>query len=62
MNSFSEATSKGVPLICVPLFGDQLFNIGVVKDKNIGVALKKTEITSGNVAAALRKVLYEDKR
>uniref|UniRef100_A0A915EHN6 UDP-glucuronosyltransferase n=1 Tax=Ditylenchus dipsaci TaxID=166011 RepID=A0A915EHN6_9BILA len=36
MNSINEAAHAGVPMVAVPLFGDQLFNAALVKHKAIG--------------------------
>lgn len=49
-------------MICVPLHGDQLFNQGVAIGRNIGVVLKKTELTSEIVAAAIRRLGTKRKR
>lgn len=62
MNSISETISRGVPMICVPLFGDQQRNAKMVEARNIAIVLKKNELTTENVAGALRRILYEDKR
>ncbi|KAH7725749.1 UDP-glucoronosyl and UDP-glucosyl transferase family protein [Aphelenchoides avenae] len=60
MNSISETVSKGVPMICVPLFGDQQRNAKMVESRNIAIVLKKNELTTANVAGALRRILIAD--
>lgn len=62
MNSIRETVAKGVPMVCVPLFGDQQRNAKMVESRNIAVMLKKDRLTTENVAGALRRILYEDTR
>lgn len=59
MNSVSEAINYGVPIICLPLSGDQPFVAWRVADElGIGVRLQpNSELTVDVVEAAMRKVL-----
>lgn len=56
-NSLTEATYSGVPLIVLPLFGDQFANCKRVERLGFGVTLKKTDLTEAKVYQALQAVL-----
>ncbi|KAI1716699.1 UDP-glucoronosyl and UDP-glucosyl transferase domain-containing protein [Ditylenchus destructor] len=57
LNSLNEAAHFGVPLIAIPMFGDQNYNTAIVKNKGIGVALSRMDITRESVGKALGDVL-----
>uniref|UniRef100_A0A914EE61 glucuronosyltransferase n=1 Tax=Acrobeloides nanus TaxID=290746 RepID=A0A914EE61_9BILA len=59
-NSIAEATVTGVPIICIPLFGDQPRNGLVVEYRKVGVNLNKKEVMEGKLADALHQVLDDD--
>jgi glucuronosyltransferase len=52
-----EAVYSGVPMVGIPLFGDQFHNVKNFEDEGILVRLDYTSITKENVLKALRKVL-----
>ncbi|KAI6192236.1 UDP-glucuronosyltransferase [Aphelenchoides bicaudatus] len=60
MNSISEATYSGIPIIAVPLFGDQPRNALMVESREIGIVLNKRQLTSENIIRAFRQII-EDK-
>ncbi|XP_071454147.1 UDP-glycosyltransferase UGT5-like [Hetaerina americana] len=55
--SFQEATSRGVPLIGIPYYGDQAMNMKKVLHHQVGVALDPKNLTSTNVLNAINEVL-----
>lgn len=62
MNSVSEAINYGVPIICLPLSGDQPFVAWRVADElGVGVRLQPNDdnLTDDVVEAAMRKVLSD---
>ncbi|KAI1702594.1 UDP-glucoronosyl and UDP-glucosyl transferase domain-containing protein [Ditylenchus destructor] len=61
-NSLSEAAHSGVPLVGIPLFGDQVFNAALMRHKGIGeyVDIKTTEDPEV-ITEALEKVLNDPK-
>lgn len=52
-----EAASNGMPMVGIPLFGDQFHNIRCFVDKGIAVALSYHTLTKESVLTALKKVL-----
>uniref|UniRef100_A0A914VDN0 glucuronosyltransferase n=1 Tax=Plectus sambesii TaxID=2011161 RepID=A0A914VDN0_9BILA len=58
-NSLTEATYSGVPLIVLPLWGDQMPNAKRVERLGIGTALDKDHLTEPSIVAALHKVLND---
>lgn len=59
LNSLHEATSHGVPLITVPLFGDQLYNAAIVHKEKLGENLDIAALDEERVFIALRRVLND---
>jgi len=53
-----EAVYSGVPMVAIPLFGDQFFNVRNYEEGGIAVKLDYESITKENVLTAVREVLY----
>jgi len=58
-NSLTETTYMGVPVIVMPLWGDQYGNAVRVTRQNIGVKLERQNMNEQTVYEALNKVLYD---
>lgn len=57
-----EAIYFGIPVIGIPLFGDQKLNLQNMARKNVGVNLGSfNNITEENLYNALKSVLYDKK-
>ncbi|KAJ9574468.1 hypothetical protein L9F63_008356, partial [Diploptera punctata] len=52
-----EAVHIGVPMIGIPMYGDQSTNVKMVEDGGMGIKLNYADITKENVLKALRTVL-----
>lgn len=61
MNSVTEASTKGVPMICIPIFGDQPHNAQMMKDKGIAVIIQKNNITKQSIVEAINEILTNQK-
>ncbi|CAD5209344.1 unnamed protein product [Bursaphelenchus okinawaensis] len=60
MNSVTEATNAGVPMVNVPLFADQMYNSAMAISKGVGYRLDKFKITKNTVVEALRTVIQDE--
>uniref|UniRef100_A0A0R3PQD4 UDP-glucuronosyltransferase n=1 Tax=Angiostrongylus costaricensis TaxID=334426 RepID=A0A0R3PQD4_ANGCS len=58
-NSLQEAIIAGVPLITIPLFGDQPKNAKLAEKHRIAVNLRKDNLTVDAVVKALEKLLSD---
>jgi glucuronosyltransferase len=54
-----EAVYAGVPMVGIPMFGDQPMNIRAIVDGKIGVSVDYKDISKGNILKAIRTVLDE---
>jgi glucuronosyltransferase len=55
--SMQEAIDRGVPVVGIPVFGDQHLNIIWAVSEGFGVSLDFNNITSESVSKALNEVL-----
>jgi glucuronosyltransferase len=61
INSINEATAAAVPLICIPLFAEQLRNAIMVEYRGIGIKVEKKEIMEGRLEETIKTIL-DDQR
>ena len=61
MNSIMEAIQHGVPMVGIPLFGDQPENLNHVEAKKFGVSIQLKQINAETLALKMKEVI-EDKR
>ncbi|KAF8372404.1 hypothetical protein PRIPAC_78833, partial [Pristionchus pacificus] len=59
--STTEATTAGVPLIVIPVLGDQMRNAQVIKRIESGIVLKKENLADGEILEAAIKEILTDK-
>uniref|UniRef100_A0A0M3IJV7 UDP-glucuronosyltransferase n=1 Tax=Ascaris lumbricoides TaxID=6252 RepID=A0A0M3IJV7_ASCLU len=60
MNSLTESVRAGVPIVCIPLFGDQMRNAKMVEKRHVAVLLDKQNLTADALVWALKTVLADD--
>jgi len=56
MNSIHESLWHGVPMVCVPHIGDQLYNASVVQDAGAGVMVDAYDVTVESLREAFNEV------
>ena len=61
LNSIIEATCFGVPVIGIPLYGDQDFNAYRLQAHEVGTKLELKGITQENMDAAVEEILTNPK-
>jgi len=54
-----EAAYAGVPMVGIPMYGDQLTNIKAIIDNKMGISLNYGDISKDRVLTAVRTVLDE---
>ncbi|CAD5228143.1 unnamed protein product [Bursaphelenchus xylophilus] len=57
MNSVTEATYSGVPMVCLPVFAEQPRNADMVVRKGIAVQLEKSKLTKEAIQKALKEII-----
>uniref|UniRef100_A0A914LXN6 UDP-glucuronosyltransferase n=1 Tax=Meloidogyne incognita TaxID=6306 RepID=A0A914LXN6_MELIC len=64
-NSLTESARAGVPIIGIPLFGDQFYNCIVGETRGLGVQVDISHLKGGNgenvLVESLEKILYQPK-
>ena len=56
--SAQESIYYGVPMIGIPLFGDQYFNVDTFVQRKIAIMQELDEITEKSFSIALIEILY----
>uniref|UniRef100_A0A915CLS6 UDP-glucuronosyltransferase n=1 Tax=Ditylenchus dipsaci TaxID=166011 RepID=A0A915CLS6_9BILA len=57
VNSINEAALNGVPVLCIPLLGDQYYNGAVVRHNELGVYLDILKLDKNSMNRSLKEVL-----
>ncbi|KAE9551644.1 hypothetical protein FO519_005142 [Halicephalobus sp. NKZ332] len=60
MNSITEAAIKGIPMIAIPIFGDQNHNARILEAKQTGITLLKHQITKDLLVSTIRKIIDDE--
>ncbi|KAK0133818.1 UDP-glucuronosyltransferase 3A1 [Merluccius polli] len=60
-NSLLQAVYHGVPVLAIPLFGDQFDNAVRAEAKGLGLTLRPTHITRNRIEAAVHTLTREDR-
>ena len=61
MNSLSEASYYGIPMLCIPLFGDQKRNCRTVEKRHIGISVDKTELIEENLIKIFKEFIENER-
>ncbi|XP_072949917.1 uncharacterized protein [Epargyreus clarus] len=57
MGGTTEALNFGVPIIAMPIVGDQPANAAAIEESGLGVQISLNQLTKENIVAAFKKVL-----
>ncbi|KAH9513859.1 hypothetical protein Btru_031580 [Bulinus truncatus] len=60
-NGQYEALYHGVPILCLPMYGDQWYNARRGSAKGFGLYADIREVTAGELAGLIRQVAYDPK-
>jgi hypothetical protein len=60
MNSVMEGSTKGVPMICIPVFGDQNRNARLLVRRGMGIVIDKTEVTKEKIVDAIKEIINNE--
>ena len=58
-NSLYESAYHGVPLVAIPLFGDQFYNAKKVERFGLGIAVDHQTVTALQLLEAIERVVNE---
>ncbi|KAL6445606.1 hypothetical protein ACFW04_000852 [Cataglyphis niger] len=58
--STQEAIWQGVPIICMPFFADQRYNMALLVQKGVAVRLDVNTLSTESVLDAFEKILYNE--
>ncbi|XP_068082735.1 UDP-glycosyltransferase UGT5-like [Anabrus simplex] len=59
LQSLQEATYNAIPLIGIPFFSDQAYNLKYIETKGIGVKIEFGDLSKETLLDALKKVLHD---
>lgn len=55
--STQEAITYGVPMIDIPIFGDQFLNARLCAERKIGITILHQDVTSDSFTKAIKTIL-----
>ncbi|BFZ00453.1 hypothetical protein BsWGS_03492 [Bradybaena similaris] len=58
-NGQYEALYHGVPIFCLPIYGDQTYNSERVRVKQVGLTADMRDATADELAAMMKEIIYE---
>uniref|UniRef100_A0A914QV34 glucuronosyltransferase n=1 Tax=Panagrolaimus davidi TaxID=227884 RepID=A0A914QV34_9BILA len=61
MNSVMEGSTKGIPMICIPLAADQSHNSMLLVRRGTAIKLEKNEITKESIIASIKEIIGNEK-
>jgi glucuronosyltransferase len=59
--SAQEAMSRGVPLLGIPIFGDQSLNMGRAVSAGYGIVIEFENVTTESLTWAIREIIETPK-
>lgn len=58
-NGMAEASYHGVPMLCLPFFGDQYDNAQILKDSGMAEVVSLNSITTERLTKLLKQLMQE---
>jgi UDP:flavonoid glycosyltransferase YjiC (YdhE family) len=58
-NTVMGAMCEGVPIVCTPIAGDQIYNARRCEELGLGIQISRAQVTPGGIRIAVRKLLDE---
>ncbi|CEF70350.1 UDP-glucuronosyl/UDP-glucosyltransferase family-containing protein [Strongyloides ratti] len=59
-NSFQESISAGIPMLCIPLAGDQPRNAKLAERHGLGMILLKSDVNEENIIKSLKSIINDN--
>jgi len=60
MNSVTEASTKGVPMIACPIFADQGHNAMIIVRRKTGIVVEKSSFTKEGIVKAINEIISKE--
>uniref|UniRef100_A0AC35GC96 Glucuronosyltransferase n=1 Tax=Panagrolaimus sp. PS1159 TaxID=55785 RepID=A0AC35GC96_9BILA len=60
MNSVMEGSTKGIPMICIPVLGDQIRNSQLLIRRGTAIKIDKTHVTKEKIVAAIKEIITNE--
>uniref|UniRef100_A0A914CZS7 glucuronosyltransferase n=1 Tax=Acrobeloides nanus TaxID=290746 RepID=A0A914CZS7_9BILA len=60
LNSITESVVQGVPMVCIPLFADQLRNCEMMKYRKTSVVVTKAELKAQSLVHAVDQIINDN--
>lgn len=61
LGSFTESFCHGVPILAIPIYGDQFQNAKLAEENGMGIKMEFEDISSENILNAINKILDNPK-
>nr|CAD7394604.1 unnamed protein product [Timema cristinae] len=61
LQSTEEAILMGVPLIGIPFFADQDFNVKLIVEREIGLKIEFNEVSKENVLQSIKNIIHDNR-
>ena len=62
MNGVNEAVYHGIPIVCMPIFADQVDNAKRIIDRGLGLVLDKDHETADSFFLTVQEVIQNPKQ
>lgn len=60
-SSTTEAIDRGIPVLALPLFGDQINNAAIVQELGAGITLDRFDLTEASLLSSIQELLQNNR-